>query len=197
MSISTRDFEAVNAVMRSLDLEPEHPLQVRRTAIELFDALQDLHGLGGDARERLEAAALLHDVGYRQGVRKHHKSARTIIMNLNLPGFSETDQRVVACIARYHRRSEPKPDHKIYGDLEPEEQAEVRCLAAILRIADGLDRLHIASVQSLRVERDDPTVRILLHQRRPCPTDIWGGIRKSAMFANVFGLQVDIAVDVG
>lgn len=187
-----KDLEAVRALARELDMEPEHCFHVCATALSLFDQTRELHGLDDAARDVLEAAALLHDTGYAQGVRRHHKFSRDIILGLTLPGFSETEQRMTACVARYHRKAAPREDHAVYRELTPDQQTIVRRLAAILRIADGLDRLHVASVQAITVVRKDTSVMILARQRRPSPTDIWGGLRKTALFSETFGVRVDI-----
>ncbi len=187
-----RNLEAVRAMARELDMEPEHCFQVCATALSLFDQTRDLHELGDDARGLLEAAALLHDTGYSYGVRRHHKYSRDIILGLDLPGFSESEKKIVACVARYHRKAAPREAHGVYRDLSPDAQRTVRRLAAILRIADGLDRLHVASAQAVTVVRRDVSVLILVRQRRPSPTDIWGGLRKADFFSETFGVRVDI-----
>lgn len=195
MSKPPHDIEAVRMMANELDIEPSHAFQVCKTALSLFDQTGMLHKLGAHERDLLEAAALLHDTGYHIGVQKHHKHSRDIIMGQELPGFDETERKIIACIARYHRKAEPRPEHTLFGTLETAGQEVVLRLAAILRVADGLDRLHIASAQSIRVEHDESLVRIIVEQRRPCPTDLWGGQRKCGLFERVFNLRVELIAD--
>jgi len=178
---------AIRAMARKLDPEPEHAFQVCRYALRLFDALQELHGYGPREREVFEASALLHDTGHARDMWRHHKHARDIIMEQELPGFSAEEHRMVACVARYHRKAFPKPTHKVYAELTPASREIVTRLAAILRIADGLDRRHMAATRNVSVSIGKRKVRLLVDQRRPNETDIWGARRKRDLFESCFG----------
>ncbi len=175
-----------------LDFEPDHPLQVCKIALELFDKTTALHGFGHSERCLLEAGALLHDTGHQRGIFKHHKHSREIIMGLHLPTLSEGEQKMIALIARYHRKANPRPGHKLYRELDAGAQETVRRLAALVRIADGLDRSHMDATTGLDVTLRGATVRILVHQRSTNPTDLWGGERKRLLFEEVFSMRVKI-----
>lgn len=114
MPEQAKDLDAVRTLAHELDPEPEHVFQVGKTALSLFDQTTALHGLGEDERPLLEAAALLHDTGLRKGVQRHHKHSRDVIMGLELPGFSGNEKKIIACIARYHRKAEPRREHGIF-----------------------------------------------------------------------------------
>ena len=154
MDVQAKDLDALRALAREIDLEPDHVFQVCKTALSIFDQTHELHLLGAAERPLLEAGALLHDCGFQRGPQRHHKHSRDLILELELPGFSDSEKKIVACVARYHRKAAPEPTHAVFRDLSPQEQAVVSRLAAILRVADGLDRLHVASAQSIRVERE-------------------------------------------
>ncbi|MCC6491060.1 MAG: HD domain-containing protein [Candidatus Hydrogenedentes bacterium] len=180
----------VRRMARKVEPEPGHAFQVCRVSEQLFDATSALHGLGPHARTLLSAAALLHDVGLALGANAHHKLARDLILGYELPGFTERERMMIACIARYHRKGMPKPTHKVFRDLDKEEQAVVVRLAALLRIGDGFDRAHDAAVRRLNVKQEDRQVTILAHMRHPSPTDLWGASRKTDLFENTFGVKV-------
>jgi exopolyphosphatase/guanosine-5'-triphosphate,3'-diphosphate pyrophosphatase len=114
--------KSLSQLARLIDPEPEHCFQVRRNAERLFAALATLHGLGEDAWRLLEAAALFHDIGHRRGFQGHHKHSRDMILEQEWPGLDERARLIVACVARYHRKSGPKPGHKHYNDLESGDQ---------------------------------------------------------------------------
>ena len=188
-------LEAVEKLALTVDPEPEHAFQVCAVCLDLFDVLRDIHGLGAPERRLLATAALLHDTGWSTRPDAHHKGSRDIIMKTKLPGFPVRERRILACLARYHRGTHPKPSHKVYSDLDRGARDLVGRLAAILRIADGLDRTHTASACGVRVERKGAALRLLVDQRQPNPTDIWGAMRKRGLFEEVFGFTVDIATD--
>lgn len=177
---------AVARLARALDPEPQHCFQVRANAAQLFLALAPLHGLGPEAWRLLEAAALLHDIGHRRGYARHHKHSRDMILALDLPGFLPEERELIAQIARYHRRSAPKLRHRRFATLAKEKQVLVSALAALLRLADGLDRAHTASVAGVSAEITPSEVVLHVTQRRACPADLAGALRKAALFESHF-----------
>jgi exopolyphosphatase/guanosine-5'-triphosphate,3'-diphosphate pyrophosphatase len=187
--------EAERLALR-MDPEPEHALHVRRLAVVLFNRTRSLHGLNRADRRLLEAAALLHDTGYAKGPDKHHKRSRDIIMSLQLSGFSPEDMQTIACIARYHRGNLPKQTHKVYRDLSSERQELAAKLAAMLRLADGLDRSHLQSTTISQCERRSGRLRISVDQNEPNEADLWGAEKKSDLAARVFGVEVAILCHV-
>ena len=115
---------------------------VARLALELFDGTRRLHGLGDEARALLEYAALLHDIGHHISYPGHHKHTYYLIKNGDLRGFHPVEIEVLANVARYHRRGHPRRKHDGFGSLPREARRTVRMLAALLRVADALDRSH-------------------------------------------------------
>ena len=125
----------------------EHFRQVEALALSLFDALKEEHKLGGRERFWLRSAAILHDIGLSKQGGKHHKKSAQIILNSTKLPFSSKERRIVACIARYHRKALPKPKHYILHGLNRKIVEKIFILAAILRIADALDYTHQANVK--------------------------------------------------
>ncbi|MEQ1787604.1 MAG: Ppx/GppA phosphatase family protein [Acidimicrobiales bacterium] len=139
-----------------MDEDLPHSAQVARLALELFDATQPRHRLGDDAREILEAAALLCNVGMFLSHAQHHKHSYYVIRGTDrLSGFNDEEVERIALVARYHRKSEPRPKHAEFAALRADTQQEVSVLAGLLRVAIGLDRNHAARVASLEVQDVD------------------------------------------
>ena len=185
----------VKRLAGAMNEKPEHASQVRAIALALFDETAALHGLGSAERRLLEAAALLHDIGHSMRRKPHHKASRDGILEAEFEEFTEREQRMVACIARYHRKAHPKREHRIYSGLSPADQAIVRALAAILRIADGLDRAHVGSVAGVKAGLAGDVLRIAVTQRFPCEEDVGGGMRKRRLFEQTFGVTVKIEAE--
>ena len=182
---------------RREDSEPEHCLQVTRLAHALFAATRPCHGMPESELRVLLAAALLHDTGYSLAPESHHKGSRDIVLRSELPGFSGNEKKIIACVARYHRGSHPRPDHKVYRDLSAADQARVRRLSAVLRIADGLDRGHDAACAGIAMNRAGNEIHLCITQRIESSIDIWGANRKRELFEEEFGVTVrfDTAVE--
>lgn len=135
-----------------MDDDREHSTRVAQLALSLFDQTAALHKLGDDAREYLEAAALLCNLGLFLSHAGHHRHSYYVIRNSeHLTGFTDREIELIAQIARYHRKSVPSLKHPEFGALRKKDQTLVRCCAGLLRIAIGLDRTHGAKVAAVVV----------------------------------------------
>lgn len=153
---------SVARLIRHLGEPNRHGQQVAGLALQLFDQFRDSLGLGGAARDWLEFAALLHDVGHHISHKNHHRHSYYLITNGELLGFRRDEIEIIAQVARYHRKSVPKPSDGSYGLLSKRERQIVRSLAALLRVADGLDRSHYGVVKNVSVGRRDRRVELRL-----------------------------------
>ena len=174
------------------DPESTHALQVCLLSAKLFDLTAGIHALDQEDRRMLLAAAMLHDIGWVTRPDAHHKGSRDAIVDLYCPGFSVARTQAIACIARYHRKAHPAPKHKVYKKLSPDRQERVCKLAALIRIADGLDRAHDSSVRDLQLEQNGANVVLYIEQTAPHERNIQGAIRKKELFEQVFDLSLDI-----
>jgi exopolyphosphatase/guanosine-5'-triphosphate,3'-diphosphate pyrophosphatase len=177
------------ALLGQLGAEVAHSVHVCRLAVELFDQLQPLHQLNGRSRDWLAAAALLHDIGWTVSEAKHHKHTADLIRahEADLPGFSATEVELIANIARYHRKAFPKLEHAPFAALLPAEREIVCRLAALLRVADGLDRPHRQAVTQLACTIAATSVQIRVRSRAELVAHLDSAARKADLFAEVFG----------
>jgi exopolyphosphatase/guanosine-5'-triphosphate,3'-diphosphate pyrophosphatase len=143
--------------------ERAHSEHATRLALELFDATRDLHGLGDEHAELLEAAGLLANVGLFISHDRHHQHSYYIIRNSDLlVGFTDREIEVIAQVARYHRKSSPKPRHAEFARLDTRDQEVVRVLAGLLRVAIALDRSRQAIVKRLGVTSGRRTLTVVV-----------------------------------
>jgi len=132
--------------------ERSHSEHVARLALRMFDQITernpDAVGAWGreEARHLLHAAGLLHDVGIAVEYRRHHQHSYDMVIHADLAGYSRREIEIIANICRYHRRRGPRAKHEAFRRLGDDDQRLVTHLAGILRIADGLDRLHLQDV---------------------------------------------------
>ena len=166
---------SVLGLARRCNWDEAHSRHVTRLALALFDATAELHRLGPDERELLDHAALLHDIGIHVAHESHHKHTAYLIQHGKLRGYDPEQVDALACLARYHRRGEPKPSHEPFNTLNPELQDQVTKLAALLRIADGLDLSHTGTVTGIDVDVDKSRVRVDgVRHRRPADGAVGG-----------------------
>jgi exopolyphosphatase / guanosine-5'-triphosphate,3'-diphosphate pyrophosphatase len=191
--IADHRLRGVHAVGRRFGYEEAHARQVAQLAERIFDQLiagESTVNLTRHHRTLLSAAALLHDVGYHIAHESHHKHALYLIKNSELTGFSEAERDVIANAARYHRGPAPKDRHLDYSALNETDQETVFALAAILRIADALDRSHDSRVSDVDCVRDGQLVHLQLRSSVNCDREIFAAEQKSEMFAEVFGCKL-------
>jgi len=172
----------------ALDL---HARQTARLALKLFDGLVPVHGLGLREREILEYAALLHDAGYWIAAEKHHKHAYYLIRRAALEGFTREEIRELALVARYHRGALPRGRHEGFGSLSRPARDRVRRLAAVLRIADGLDRSHAGVVRDLSLRIRNGAVSVEASCSGEPELELFAAERRSDLFRKIFGLRIE------
>ncbi|MBN1142592.1 MAG: Ppx/GppA family phosphatase [Deltaproteobacteria bacterium] len=175
---------------RSCHADEVHGEQVRRLALALFDAIPAARGLGSAARRMLEAAALLHDIGYVVSYVKHHKHSSHLIRHAELFDFSPREREIIANLARYHRKTLPRKKHQDYSRLSAEDQELVCKLGGILRLADGLDRRRSCLVRDLSCVTVDGKMVIRLASDEDLSVEIFGALAKADLFEAAFGQKV-------
>lgn len=181
--------DEVDRFMREHEPEPEHVRQVARLAVDLFDQLSGLHGVGAEGREWLEASALLHDVGWSVApdARGHHKESARLISAFGWLAMGRREVAIIAQIARYHRKSLPDPSHEEFMALAEADRQIVGKLAGILRIADGLDRQHLAKVAAIQVSCGDHVITVTVAGVHDLSDELAAAAKKSDLAERVFG----------
>jgi exopolyphosphatase/guanosine-5'-triphosphate,3'-diphosphate pyrophosphatase len=185
-------FESVRVFARKCHSSERHCEHVATLAGQLFDGLRGPHALPGEGREILQAAALLHDVGYLINHAKHHKHAYHLIQHAELTGWTAREVELIANVARYHRKAAPKKRHPNFRRLDRPERRLVRALAAMLRVADGLDRTHTQRVSAVGVEAGRTMTRLVLAAATDPQVERWEAERRAGLFNRVFDTTPDI-----
>ena len=170
-------------------IDKRHAQHVARLALRIFDQTRELHRLSDDCAELLEHAALLHESGMHVSDRGYHKHTYYLIRHANLRGFTEEQLVVVSNVARYHRKRPPASDDPNLMELSDEQRDEVEKLAAILRIAEALDRSHRQSVRDVAV-RCNGAVRFIVRARSDAGMEIASAAKRAKYFSSLFEKKV-------
>lgn len=187
---------SVRHLASAFDDDAEHSAWVATLALQLFDDLAGQLDLGPDARDHLEAAALLANVGLTVSHDGHHKHSYYVIRHSDrLVGFTDAEIERIALVARYHRKSAPKARHPEFARLPEAEQGVVRSLAALLRVAIGLDRTHARRVASVRATVADGTARVEVTPTvgEDIELELHTAAERSALLAEVLDTEVVVA----
>jgi exopolyphosphatase/guanosine-5'-triphosphate,3'-diphosphate pyrophosphatase len=171
-----------------------HAQQVTRLALSLFDQSHAFHELGPREREWLEHAAVLHDAGVHISYERHHRHSQYLILHGGLRGFEPEEVRVIALLARYHRRGLPKKSDEMFAALPRRLRRTVRTLSALLRVAESLDRSHAQSVAAVTLEDRGRDVLLALRAGGDVELEAWAAGRQAAALETVTDKPVTVEV---
>jgi putative phosphoesterase len=189
-------LEDVLKTARSVSYNEGHSNQVTRLSMRLFDELGELHGLGAEERFWLQCAGILHDIGWVEGQKGHHKaSLRIILAEPQLP-FDERERNIVGSIARYHRKKLPNKGHPNFAALQRGERQKVKALSAILRVADGLDFTQQSLVKDITCEVSPEQVIVNCAVSGEAETEKERAMKKGDLFEKLFNRNLAISMDL-
>ncbi len=177
---------------RKFHFDEPHARQVAETARQLFEQLRSQHQLDHRYAVILYISALLHEIGLYIGFASHHKHTMYLIRNSELFGLGRKEVLLAAIVARYYRRAMPQPSHEGYANLERDERVAVSKLAAMLRIAVALNDSRSQRINNIRCEMKGNRMVISVPNVQDVSLEQLALRQNSAMFEEVFGLQVQL-----
>lgn len=173
-------------------VELAHARQVSKLAAQIYEGLCELYELPKDDLRLLEAAARMQDVGYLINYEGHHKHSYHLILHSALEDFRPEELEIIANVARYHRGSPPKNKHENFARLTAADRERVLNMAAVLRLAGGLDRSHNQTIRSITVHGNDKQIELLVDAAEYPETDLWAARRRAGLFEQVFDAELSI-----
>ena len=179
---------------RSLNFDEKHAVKVKDFSLKIFDATKSIHDLGNIERCYLLTASILHDIGISISNRSHHKHSMYVINAREFFHFDNRGKNMIANIARYHRRSQPKSSHPDYMKMDHEDRMTVLKLASILRIADSLDNSNIQLIEAIRLKTENEKIRITAHIKSPVYAEIYSFNFKKELFEEIFGIKIELKI---
>ncbi len=170
--------------------QKNHAIHVRYLADRLFNQLSPLHGYDSAERQLLDSAALLHDLGSIISYDSHHKHSQMLIINSGLPGYTSRETAIIALLTRYHRKG--KPSIRGYERLlDADDSRLIRQLAAILRLAEYLERGRNANVDDVIASWDEEILRLTLIADEYPAVELWEAERNAlSLMESAFGRRV-------
>ena len=167
-----------------------HSRQVAKLALAMFDKLGKHHGLDSHSRILLQATALLHDIGKYVSLRSHSLYSYMLIMSCDILGFSEMDKKIVALASYYHaHRLFSGKRHAEVEEMSPEIMPLVAKIAALVRLADAMDRSYKQKIKSCRVNVKNGVMKVEAVTLEDLTIEEWTFASKASFFEEVYGLQ--------
>jgi exopolyphosphatase/guanosine-5'-triphosphate,3'-diphosphate pyrophosphatase len=173
---------------------PPHAEQVARLALALFDQTRAAHGVSDRGREWLEYAGLLHDIGDHVSYTRHHRHSYYLIRHGGLRGFEPDEIEAIGLIARYHRRGAPKKSHPDFAALPAATRHAVRVAAAVLRVAECLDRSHAQVVDAVDLQERGSATALVIRAHDNVELEAWAAERQLEPLEKVIGRHIRVEI---
>lgn len=176
------------------DAPVAHVEHVARLVLGMYDdlAAAGLHDGDRAERELLWAAAMLHDIGVSVDYDDHHKHSRYLILNAGLPGWTQREIALIAQMARYHRKGSPGLDDLSALGRKGDRELVQRC-AALLRVAEQLERSRDQLVREAHVEVENGSVRLrLVGGGDDVSLARWAAERETSLFERTFSKPLEV-----
>lgn len=172
-------------LFKKYHVEREHARKVTENALKLFDDLKEVHRLADEYRRVIWIASLVHDIGMYNDVENHHKAGRDILMHSPPIELQRKFWPVAVWTTFLHKKKInqeklEKLQLKTFGKLSAQMQQDIIKLAALIRIADGLDYSRMDSSLD-KIIVDEYNVMILVKgqsstidaDRADTKSDLW------------------------
>jgi exopolyphosphatase / guanosine-5'-triphosphate,3'-diphosphate pyrophosphatase len=189
-SFARQVIHAARALGEKYRVDEKHSRHVADLCVKLFRELQPVHQLDKRHELLIEVAALVHEVGGFISNRSHHKHSMYLILNSDLFGLTHNDMTLIALVARYHRRAMPNPTHPEYNSLDRDSRVAVSKLAAILRVADALDRNHMQRIRDFSLTHELRRFVISVRHVEDLTIERMALMEKGAMFEEIYGIPI-------
>ncbi len=183
---------STRGIMDKFRADIPHATQVTKIALDIFDSMKEFFELNDTDRLLLELAGLLHDIGMYISASSHHKHSAYLIEWAEIAGLNSDNRKVVATIARYHRNTPPRAQHVPYMHFLPEQRVRISKLAAILRVADALDRSHWQRIKTLSTKLSERKLELIAEADGDLMAEQTALVEKSDLFREISGLDISL-----
>ncbi len=179
----------VRSIGERYHYDAKHAQAVEKFALMIFDAVKETQGLDEQARLLLQVASNLIDIGKYVCLRSHTIYSYRLINSIDILGFSMTDKRIISLVTYYQGGS--LSEHRAVDRpfVEKEYLSLVAKLAAILRLADAMDRSYKQKISSCRVEINGNTLMVKVKSKEDLSLEEWNFGNKGNLFEEAFGLM--------
>jgi exopolyphosphatase/guanosine-5'-triphosphate,3'-diphosphate pyrophosphatase len=185
-------IHSAEAIAEKYHADKCHARYVSETTVRLFDELQDEHGLSPRHRLLARVAGLVHEVGGFVASRAHHKHSYYLVANSEIFGLNRAETLIIAHVARYHRRGLPKRSHGDFMGLSRESRMVVSKLAALLRVADALDRAHAQQISDITFGREKDEFVVFVRGVADLTLERRAVRSKGDLFEDIYGMRVRV-----
>lgn len=193
--LESERWDSLRAAVAHYRVDMNHALQVRESAMQLFEKLKRVHHLPPEYAEWLSAAAMLYEVGDYVNRNGRHRHAHYIIAHSEILGYTPAQRNIIAAIARYLGKSRPIPGDGPMKVLPPADRESVRKASLLLRLARALNLGRSGAVRAagVHVRQGVVTMELLSRTRTGGDLELWAVEKEKDYFREVFGRELSAA----
>jgi CHAD domain-containing protein len=164
--LQTAATARLRATARAADAHPRRAARISRLSMALFDTLGRAHSApvfdSAELRRVLRGAARLCGVRVKSSHKPAQKAALRFLSERPAPpSWTRKEWELLGWTVRYHRGPEPTGRSGAFAGLRDDQQANVRALAGVIRLARGLRKCGIEHCSGFRAEKT--TAAVVLH----------------------------------
>ena len=166
-----------------------HTENMTRLSLAVFDGIQKYAGLEKRDRLLLEIACLLHDSGKYVNMSAGADFSWHIVMATEFVGISQAEKQLIAGIIRYNASEEIPLPADLELDMREAEYIRMLKLAAILRIANVMDRSHRQKIGKVSISVKDKKFVIRADTIYDITLEQSMVAERAGFFESVYGLR--------
>lgn len=197
----------IEDLCKRADVDMECAGHVRTLALQLYDLTADVHQLSPGCRSLLDAAAVLHNVSRVQDPTQRHLAARDLIVAQPISGLEAIERDMLATVVTFYREEVHRGRDEAFERLPTALQQETWALAALLRMAVGLNGSETQSTIVSRSEAKDGHITVVVDGPE-AEKDADAAQRQSSLWEELFDVglsfmteaqlsQVSLIIDFG
>lgn len=162
---------------------------LEKITMTIFDSMKKVHGLGNRERLYLRIAAMLHDCGKFISMMDIGETSYHIIMATEMIGLSHMEREIVANIVRYNHSPFVYYENMGQNSLTNEAYLTMAKLAAILKIANGLDRSHKQKLKGVKAVLKDNQLILTIDTQEDILLEKGLFTKRARFFEEVFNIK--------
>ncbi len=165
-----------------------HIENVSYLALEIFDHIKKIHGLGKREKLLLHLASILHSCGAYVNMEQTRENSYKIIESNEIIGISHRERIMVANIVRYN--DDKFPSYKYMKDeVEIDDYITIVKLCAILRLANVMDKSNMQKIKKIDIKTKGRDMEIIARTVQDITLERGLFTRKAEIFEEVFGIK--------